>query len=255
MDAGEPAGDDCRATTVFPRSTVLGDTELGLLKGSEGVGMTEEMVDDAGPSQRAHHAGGDEPVARRRISAKRRRGAVRRLLQGEPIELSSRELGVTAAGSSTWRGAFLAGGEASLRTRRADDRDVEIKRLEGKVGALTMNNELLEAKIDRLPTPRSALRGDPGWTAAAPWPCGGRGPPHAAGCVGTREAVSAVVSPSGNRAYGRARVCTAWRVSRATLYRRRPEAALERLATCRSAWNRHPVSGVQKGPLCRVARG
>jgi len=35
--------------------------------------------------------------------------------------------------------------------------------------------------------------------------------------VGTPEAVSAVVSPSVNRACGRARVCTACRVSRATL--------------------------------------
>ena len=44
--------------------------------------------------------------------------------------------------------------------------------------------------------------------------------------MGTPEAVSAVVSPSVNRACGSARVCTAWRVSRTTLYRRRrPEAA------------------------------
>ena len=49
--------------------------------------MTHEIVDGAGPSQRAHHAGGDGPVPRRRMSAKRKQGAVLRLLKGEPIEL------------------------------------------------------------------------------------------------------------------------------------------------------------------------
>jgi hypothetical protein len=112
--------------------------------------MPNEMVDGAGPSQRGHQAGGDGPALRRRMSAKRKQGAVLRLLKGEPIELVSRELSVTAAELSAWRDAFLAAGEASLKTREADDRDAEIARLKGKVGDLTMANELLEAKIDRL---------------------------------------------------------------------------------------------------------
>ena len=112
--------------------------------------MTDEVVDGAGPSQRGHHAGGDGPAPRHRMSAKRKQGAVLRLLKGEPIELVSRELSVTAAELSAWRDAFLAAGEASLKTRPADDRDAEIARLKGKVGDLTMTNELLEAKIDRL---------------------------------------------------------------------------------------------------------
>jgi transposase-like protein len=65
------------------------------------------------------------------MSAKRKQGAVLRLLKGAPIELVSRELSVTAAELSAWRDAFLAGGEASLKTRPADDRDVEIARLKG----------------------------------------------------------------------------------------------------------------------------
>jgi transposase-like protein len=84
------------------------------------------------------------------MSAKRKQGAVLRLLKGEPIELVSRELGVTAAELSAWRDAFLAAGEASLKTRPADDRDAEIARLKGKVGDLTMANELLEVKIEKL---------------------------------------------------------------------------------------------------------
>ena len=93
-----------------------------------------------------------------RMSARRKRGAVLRLLRGEDLELVSRELGVTAAELSGWRDAFLAGGEASLKTRPADDRDVEIARLKGKVGDLTMSNELLEAKIGRLEGSRPLAR-------------------------------------------------------------------------------------------------
>ena len=48
--------------------------------------MTDEMVDGAGPSQRGHHAGGDGSATRPRMSAKRKQGAVLRLLRGEPIE-------------------------------------------------------------------------------------------------------------------------------------------------------------------------
>ena len=92
------------------------------------------------------------------MSAKRKQGAVLRLLKGEPIELVSRELSVTAAELSAGRAPCLAAGEASLKTRPADDRDAEIARLKGKVGDLTMTNELLEAKIDRLEGGRPLAR-------------------------------------------------------------------------------------------------
>ena len=122
--------------------------------------MTDEMVEGTGASQRGHHAGGDAPVPgrRRRMSAKRKQSAVLRLLKGEPIELVSRELGVTAADLAAWRDAFLAAGEASLKTRPADERDAEIARLKGKVGDLTMSNELLEAKIEKLEGGRPLAR-------------------------------------------------------------------------------------------------
>ncbi len=122
--------------------------------------MVDETMGGTGASERAHHAGGDGPVPgpRRRMSAKRKQGAVLRLLRGEPIELVSRELGVTAADLAAWRDAFLAAGEASLKTRPADDRDAEIARLKGKVGDLAMANELLEAKIERLEGGRPLAR-------------------------------------------------------------------------------------------------
>jgi hypothetical protein len=92
------------------------------------------------------------------MSARRKQGAVLRLLRGEDLELLSRELGVTAAELTAWRDAFLAAGEAALKTRPADGRDVEIGRLKAKVGELTMANELLDAKIDRLETHRPLAR-------------------------------------------------------------------------------------------------
>jgi transposase len=83
------------------------------------------------------------PSERGRFSAKRKTDPVLRLLRGEDLELLSRELGVTAAILSAWRDDFLAGGQAALKSRPADDRDEEIARLRGKVGELTMDNELL----------------------------------------------------------------------------------------------------------------
>src|SRR4051794_41670375 len=138
--------------------------------------MDEDVGTGMGPSERAHHAGagGSTPECRRRMSARRKQDAGLGVLRGEDLELLARQLGVTAADLSGWRGAFLAAGEVSLKTRPTDARDDEIGRLEEKVGDLTMANELLEAKIERLetarplarrrsrPTPRDGSRGDPG---------------------------------------------------------------------------------------------
>jgi len=112
------------------------------------------------PAERAHPAGAEglTPGHRRRMSARRKQDAVLRLLRGEDLELVSRELGVTAAELSGWREAFLAGGEASLKSRPADPRDAEIGRLKEKVGDLTMGTELLEAKIERLEAARPLAR-------------------------------------------------------------------------------------------------
>src|SRR3954463_14891244 len=109
--------------------------------------MDDEVGVGAGPAERAPHAGGGgapppppggggapPPTPRRRMSAGRKREAVLRLLRGEGLELVSRGLGVTAAELSGWRDAFLAAGEASLRSRPADARDDEIGRLKEKVG-------------------------------------------------------------------------------------------------------------------------
>src|ERR671910_866693 len=122
--------------------------------------MMDTTARGAGPAARAQHAGGDgpAPLRRRRMSAKRKGGAGLGLLRGEDLELVSRALAVPAAEVSAWRDAFLAAGEASLKTRPADGRGLEIGRLKAKVGELTMTTELLEAKIERLEGGRPLTR-------------------------------------------------------------------------------------------------
>jgi len=116
--------------------------------------MTDELGTKAGASERARDAGADAPAAprQRRLSAKRKQEAVLRVLRGEDLELVSREIGTTAADLSGWRDAFLAAGEASLKSRPEDHRDQDLRAMREKIGDLTMANELLEAKIDRLET-------------------------------------------------------------------------------------------------------
>ena len=118
--------------------------------------MDGDVGEGVGPAERAQGAGrgGPAPGHRRRMSARRKQDAVLRLLRGEDLELLSRELGVIAVELSGWRDAFLAAGEASLKARPADARDAAIGRLKEKVGDLTMANELLGAKIERMETAR-----------------------------------------------------------------------------------------------------
>jgi hypothetical protein len=118
--------------------------------------MDEDVGVGVGSAEHARHAGaaGPTPEPRGRMSARRKQEAVLRLLRGEDLELVSRALGVTAAELSGWREAFLAAGGASLKSRPTDARDAEIGRLKEKVGDLTMTNELLAARIERLETAR-----------------------------------------------------------------------------------------------------
>lgn len=75
---------------------------------------------------------------------------MQRLLRGESLEALSRELNVPAHRLSDWRDRVLIAGESVRSERERDARDVEIERLKAKVGEITMANELLYSKIDRL---------------------------------------------------------------------------------------------------------
>ena len=60
---------------------------------------------------------------------------------------------------SGWRDRVLLAGESVLKERERDARDDEIARLQAKVGEITMANELLYAKIDKLEAGRPLARG------------------------------------------------------------------------------------------------
>ena len=108
------------------------------------------MEEQKNKKPQSSSAGASASAKQRRISAKRKQQVVTRLLQGESIEILSRENNVTAAAISEWRDKFLLAGLASLKADNRDSRDDEIKQLHAKVGQLTMENELLNQKIDRM---------------------------------------------------------------------------------------------------------
>jgi len=95
-------------------------------------------------------AAGDASSDRGRFSSRRKMEAVLRLLRGETLDAVSRELGVGGATLGQWRDQFVAGGQGSLRSRDADERDAEIQRLRAKVGEITMDNELLRERARAL---------------------------------------------------------------------------------------------------------
>ena len=116
----------------------------------EGVPAGAQHVDSGTPT------GGAGPE--RRNSARRKLAAVTRLLRGEPLETVARELNVTVARLSEWRGRALVAAEAAMKERERDSRDEEMLRLKAKLGEVTMANELLEQKIAALEGGRPLAR-------------------------------------------------------------------------------------------------
>ena len=105
----------------------------------------------------------DEEVgaAKSRFSVQRKMAVVTRLLRGEPLELVARETNVTIQKLIEWRDRALTGAASALKVRERDDRDDEIARLKAKVGEITMDNELLYAKIGTLENKRPLARRRP----------------------------------------------------------------------------------------------
>lgn len=121
---------------------------------------TSGATEATAPSARADDAGDGGAVAGpvRRFSAQRRLSAVQRLFRGESLEAVSREVGVPVHRLTEWRDRAFAGAEGALKDRARDERNEEIARLQAKVGEITMANELLYAKIDKLEGGRPLAR-------------------------------------------------------------------------------------------------
>jgi len=97
----------------------------------------------------------------KRFSVQRKMAVVARLLRGEPLELVARETNVSIARLTQWRERALAGAVSALKERERDERDDEITRLQSKVGEITMDNELLYAKIAAMEGKRPLARRRP----------------------------------------------------------------------------------------------
>ena len=117
-------------------------------KNIEKPGVMEAPAAPARAHNACDGAVGAGPVER--FSAQRKLAAVQRLLRGEGLEMVSRELNVPAHRLSQWRDRVLEAGMSALKEQESDARDDEIARLKAKIGDITMANELLYAKIDKL---------------------------------------------------------------------------------------------------------
>ena len=84
-----------------------------------------------------------------RWSVGRKREAVLRLMCGEPAELLSRELGLPVSKLEHWCQKAEAGLEGALKEREADPAGDELAAAMQRIGELSMEVELLRAKMGR----------------------------------------------------------------------------------------------------------
>ena len=84
-----------------------------------------------------------------RWSAGRKREVVLRLMRGEAAELLSRELGLPIVKLEQWRQKAEAALEGALKEREADPADGQLPAAMQRIGELTMEVELLRARMER----------------------------------------------------------------------------------------------------------
>jgi hypothetical protein len=89
---------------------------------------------------------------------------VLRLMRGEAAELLSRELGLPIFRLEQWRQKAEAALEGALKERETNPADGELAAAMQRIGELSMENELLRARLGALPQGAPAL-----------WAAGGRG--------------------------------------------------------------------------------
>ena len=92
-----------------------------------------------------------------RWSVARKREVVLRLLRGESVELLSRELGLPIFKLEQWRQKADAALDGALKAREVDPANVELAAAMQRIGELSMEVELLRAKMER-PSPLARRR-------------------------------------------------------------------------------------------------
>src|SRR4051794_23788424 len=118
------------------------------------------VVSEGGRSPSALSTGQGTPAAKdgaalgplapgQRWSVARKREVVLRLLRGESAELLSRELGLPMFKLEQWRQNAEAALDGALKEREADTASTELAAAMQRIGALSMENELLRARVER----------------------------------------------------------------------------------------------------------
>jgi hypothetical protein len=74
---------------------------------------------------------------------------VLRLMRGESAELLSRELGLPVFRLEQWRRRAETALEGALKEREADPAEGQLAAAMRRIGELSMENELLRAKMER----------------------------------------------------------------------------------------------------------
>lgn len=87
---------------------------------------------------------------RGRLSSRKKKDVVLRVLRSEDLGLASGETDITAARLSEWWDHFVTSGQTGLKKRVADGHDDELARLQASVGELTMRVELSREAVQRL---------------------------------------------------------------------------------------------------------
>jgi transposase len=115
---------------------------------------------EGGRSPSLRSMGQDAPAAKgrtplgplapgQRWGAARKREVVLRRLRGEAAELLSRELGLPVFKLEQWRQRAEAALEGALKEREADPADGQLAAAMQRIGELSMEVELLRAKMER----------------------------------------------------------------------------------------------------------
>lgn len=84
-----------------------------------------------------------------RWSLARKREVVLRMMQGEPVEELSRQLGLPVYKLEQWRQRGFAGIDAGLRERDDDPKERELAEAHRRIGELSMEIELLRARLEK----------------------------------------------------------------------------------------------------------
>ena len=93
-----------------------------------------------------------------RWSVARKKAVVMGMLRGESVELLSRELGVPVHKLERWRDKAEAALDGALKERAGETADADLAAAMQRVGELTMENELLRAKVERPASPLARRR-------------------------------------------------------------------------------------------------